>query len=149
MTNIESPRSLLTMVGTQLAVSDWLEVTRHKIDQFALATHDRHWIHVDEPAADALGTRSAHQYLVVSLLAPLVDQVLVVDNCELSVNYGLNRLRFPSAAPPESRIRLHSEIVAADEVGDDVVQVVVACTIECDQTDSPVCTADGVFRYYG
>lgn len=139
--------TLLTAAGTDLGVSRWLEVGQDRIDTFAAATEDRQWIHVDpeRAAAGPFGTTIAHGYLTLSLLPPLLADLIRIDGAGARLNYGLNRVRFPAPVPAGARIRATARIVSAEAVSGGV-QVVVQATIEREGADKPACVAEYIVR---
>jgi acyl dehydratase len=140
---------LRAAVGEQLGYSDWVEIEQKRIDQFADATGDHQWIHVDpERAKDGpFGTTIAHGYLTLSLLPLFGPQLIKVDGMKMGVNYGTNKVRFPAPVPVGSRLRATAKITGVDDVPGGV-QVSVAFTVERDGGDKPVCVAESVSRYY-
>ncbi|WP_330280223.1 MaoC family dehydratase [Streptomyces sp. NBC_00569] len=140
---------LRAAVGEQLGFSDWVEIEQKRIDQFADATGDHQWIHVDpERAKDGpFGTTIAHGYLTLSLLPLFGPQLIKVDGMKMGVNYGTNKVRFPAPVPVGSRLRATAKITGVDDVPGGV-QVSVAFTVERDGGDKPVCVAESVSRYY-
>ncbi len=146
---VKTPRDLLEMVGTDLGSSSWIEVTQNDIDLFAEATRDHQWIHTDvERAAHGpFGTTIAHGYLTLALVIPLWSELLVVEGVGMSVNYGLNKLRFPAPVPSGSRVRLSARIADVSDVTGGV-QVVVDMTMEIEAAEKPACVAQAVYRFY-
>ncbi|MFE5027286.1 MaoC family dehydratase [Streptomyces sp. NPDC056656] len=140
---------LRAAVGEQLGYSDWAEIEQKRIDQFADATGDHQWIHVDpERAKDGpFGTTIAHGYLTLSLLPLFGPQLIQVDGMKMGVNYGTNKVRFPAPVPVGSRLRATAKITGVDDVPGGV-QVSVAFTVEREGGDKPVCVAESVSRYY-
>ncbi|WP_116449455.1 MaoC family dehydratase [Blastococcus litoris] len=139
------------LLGQELGSSEWFEVTQEHVNQFAEATGDHQWIHVDVERAKAespFGGPIAHGYLTLSLLAPLSSQVLVVTDTVMGVNYGLNKVRFPSPVPVGSRVRLTASLKNVEEITGGL-QLTLAATIEREGGDKPVCIAEPVYRYYG
>lgn len=136
-------------VGTELGCSDWIEIRQEQVNQFAEATGDRQWIHVDpeRAAAGPFGTTIAHGFFTLSLLPVMAAEVLTVDSVRMSVNYGLNKVRFPAPAPVGARVRGRVELVAVEEVPGGV-QVVCRTTVEREGGDKPVCVAESVARMY-
>lgn len=135
------------LIGTELGPGEWLEVTQQRIDAFAGATDDPQWIHTDpaRAAGGPFGRTVAHGFLTLSLCVPLLAGMLPVDGYRLTVNYGLNRVRFPAPLPSGSRIRARFTVLSVDEVaGGD--QAVVAATVECEGVEKPVCVAELVLR---
>jgi acyl dehydratase len=134
-------------VGTVLGPTDWVEIAQERIDAFAAATDDPQWIHTDpvRAAAGPFGTTIAHGYLTLALLPAWLGQVFEVDGVALTVNYGLNRVRFPAPVPVGSRLRARFEVVAVEEVAGGV-QLVTAATVEREGSEKPVCVAEAVYR---
>ncbi|MFE2675701.1 MaoC family dehydratase [Streptomyces hygroscopicus] len=145
-----SPDELLMAVDEELGPSDWLEIDQKRVDLFADATGDHQWIHVDaeKAAAGPFGTTIAHGYLTLSLLPSFTPQLLRVENVRMGINYGLNKVRFPSPVPVGSRLRAAGRIVEVTEVKDGV-QMTLAVTVEREGGDKPVCVAESVVRFYG
>lgn len=148
-TCFENPADLLNAVGKHLGFSDWEVVDQQRIDQFANATGDHQWIHVDpEKAADGpFGKTIAHGYLTLSMANLFLPQVMQVDNTSMGVNYGCEKVRFPSPVPVGSRIRGGGEVMSAEEVKGGI-QVVVRMTIEIEGADRPACVVDTISRFF-
>jgi acyl dehydratase len=151
ITSLEELRSL---TGQEAAVSDWFEVTQDIIDRFADATGDHQWIHVDVERAKAespYGTTIAHGFLTLSLLSQLMPQTVEIKlPIKMGVNYGLNKVRFPSAVPAGSKIRARAvlqslEEIAAKEIG---WQLVWNITVEREGGNKPCLVAEWLVRYY-
>jgi acyl dehydratase len=143
-------RTLASRVGEALAVSGWLEVTQERINQFADATGDHQWIHVDPVRATAeLPSKStiAHGFLTLSLLSALIRESIRFTGLRMAINYGLNRVRFVSPVPSGSRIRARITLQAVDAVSGGV-QVTWLATIEKEGGDKPAGVAEWVVRYY-
>jgi acyl dehydratase len=139
------------LVGQELGTSDWFEVTQDRVDTFADATGDHQWIHVDVERAKAespFGGPIAHGYLTLSLLVPLLAQVLVVSDTPMAVNYGLNKVRFPSPVPVGSRVRLTATLKEVEQVAGGL-QLTLSAVIEREGSEKPACIAEPVYRYYG
>jgi acyl dehydratase len=147
---IDDVRSLQERIGQEVATSDWLEVTQARIDEFAEATSDRQWIHVDPERAageSPFKTTIAHGFLTLSLLAPLLADAIRIAGLRMSINYGLNRVRFVSPVPGGSRVRARFTVLAVEDVRESV-QVTWQATIEREGGDKPVCAAEWIVRYY-
>ncbi|TFV81220.1 MaoC family dehydratase [Blastococcus sp. CT_GayMR16] len=139
------------LIGTELGTSDWYEVGQQHVNLFAEATGDHQWIHVDVERAKAespFGGPIAHGYLTLSLLVPLFAQVLSVTDTVMGINYGLNKVRFPSPVPVGSKVRLTATLTGVEEVAGGL-QLTFAAVIEREGGDKPVCIAEPVYRYYG
>jgi acyl dehydratase len=148
-TVFESPKDLAKAVGQQLGHSDWLEITQERIDQFAEATGDHQWIHVDPERAKQgpFGATIAHGYLTQSLVNLFLPQIVEVRGISMGVNYGADRLRFPAPVPVGSRIRGSAELLEVEEIKG-TVQTKVRVTVEIEGSDRPACVIDTISRYY-
>jgi len=135
--------------GSHLGYSEWHEITQDNVDRFADATDDYQWIHVDvEQAKDGpFGQTIAQGYLVLSLAAPLLAEVLDVEATKLIINYGLNRVRFPTPVPVGSRIRLGVFLKEVQDVPGGV-QAVIDATFELEDATKPACVAEILIREY-
>ena len=136
-------------VGRKVGPTEWQRMTQETVTRFADLTGDHNFIHVDpeRARATAFGGTIAHGYLTLSLLGPISQQLLVVDDAAMSINYGLNKVRFPAPLPVGAEFRGHGEIVevAALEKG---VQVMATFSIEVKGAPKPALVAECVFRYY-
>jgi len=132
-------------VGTHLGYSDWHTVTQEQIDKFAEATGDHQWIHVDTEKAKAgpFGTTIAHGYLTLSLLPKLVQQVYRVDGLKMGINYGCDKVRFPSPVPVGSRLRAGVELLELTHTPAGT-RVKVKVTVEREGGDKPACVAESL-----
>ena len=136
--------------GQELGTSDWLEVTQERVNTFADATGDHQWIHVDVERAKAespFGGPIAHGYLTLSLLVPLVSQTYTITDAKMGVNYGLNKVRFPSPVPVGAKVRLTATLKNVEEVAGGL-QLTLSAVIEREGGDKPVCIAEWVTRAY-
>src|SRR3954468_23702581 len=143
-------RTLGNRVGQEIAVSEWLEVTQARIDQFADTTGDHQWIHVDPARAAAelpSKTTIAHGFLTLSLLSTLIRESITFTGLRMAINYGLNRVRFVSPVPSGSRIRALITLQAVDAVSDGF-QVTWQVTIEREGGEKPAAVAEWLVRYY-
>jgi acyl dehydratase len=150
MTNITLDLDdLRAKLGSHLGYSSWHTVTQEEINLFADATHDHQWIHVDPERAQAgpFGTTIAHGYLTLSLGPYLMREILAVAGPRFAVNYGLNRVRFPSPVPAGSKLRCGATLESMDDF-DGGCQVAVKLTFEVEGAAKPSCVAEYVFRYY-
>lgn len=135
-------------VGEHLGYSPWHIVDQHQIDLFARATGDHQWIHVDPERAGAgpFGTTIAHGYLTLSLVPGFVATVYRIDGLAMTINYGSDKVRFPSAVPVDSRIRAGVELIAVERY-DTHAQAHLRVTVERDGNPKPVCVAETVSRF--
>ena len=136
-------------VGTRLGETEWLEITQEQVNQFADATGDHQWIHVDVERAKAgpFGGPIAHGYLTLSLGPMLSPQIFGVSGISMGVNYGCGKVRFPSPVPVGSKLRLGAELTNVEDIPGGA-QVSMTFTYEVEGAPKPSCVANVVFRYY-
>jgi acyl dehydratase len=148
-TKIDGIAGLKEQIGQHLGYSDWHEVTQEQVNLFAEATGDHQWIHVDVERAKAgpFGGPIAHGYLTLSLTPTLLEQVIQVSGISMGINYGLNRLRFPSPVPVGSKVRAGAKLAGVEDV-EGGVQVTLEVTYEVEGATKPACVAEVLFRYY-
>ncbi|MEV0381306.1 MaoC family dehydratase [Nonomuraea sp. NPDC050643] len=149
-TTVHGLAELKALAGQDLGHSSWLEITQDRVNLFAEATDDHQWIHTDaEKAKDGpFGGTIAHGYLTVALLIPLFTEVLTIEGVAMSINYGLDKLRFPSPVKVGARIRLAATVVSVEDVPGDGVHLVVDLTVEIDGVAKPACVARALYRHY-
>ena len=140
---------LLALAGQEVAVSDWVVVSQARIQQFADATGDHQWIHLDEERARSgpFGGTIAHGFLTLSLVPAFFDASIAIGDLRMGVNYGLNKVRFTAPVPAGSRVRgrlrlRHTEAIAGGE------QALWDVTVEREGGDKPACVAEMLVRYY-
>ena len=149
-TTVDSPTALLDLAGADLGVTDWVTVTQDQVGEFAEATGDRQWIHIDVERATAespFGGPIAHGYLTLSLVNLFLPQLLEVQGVSMGVNVGLDKVRFPSPVPVGSRLRGRGQILEVVEARGGV-QATVRVTVEVEGSDKPACVADTVSRFF-
>jgi len=141
--------SLQALVGQHLATSPWVTIDQRRIDLFAEATGDHQWIHVDpvRAAAGPYGTTIAHGFLTLSLLPELNARAMQIDDVKMSVNYGLNKVRFTAPVPAGSRLRGQIRLKAWEAIAGGA-QLTTEITIEREGGDKPVCIAEAVSRRF-
>jgi len=149
-TAVHGIEELKALTGKDLGHTDWLQIDQGRVNTFADATDDHQWIHVDaERAAEGpFGGTIAHGYLTLALLIPLMTQLLDVQGVRMSINYGLDKVRFPAPVPVGAKIRLNGKVAEADEVKGNGVQITIDFTVEIEGSDKPACVARGVYRHY-
>lgn len=147
---IESLSALPALVGQEVAVSPWIEITQQQIDLFAQATGDHQWIHVDAEKAKAgpFGATIAHGFLTLSLLPKFFETAFDLRGTRMGINYGLNKVRFTSPVPVGSRLRGRMTLLSCDPVDNGGVQMVWSTIVEREGADRPVCVAESVARRY-
>jgi acyl dehydratase len=138
------------LAGADLGASGWLEISQDRVNRFADATGDHQWIHVDvaRAAAGPFGGTIAHGYLTLALVIPLWSEMLRVDGVGMALNYGLNRLRFPSPVPVGAKIRLRARVISVEDVSGGGVQLTAKFTVEKQHGDKPAAVAEVLYRYY-
>jgi acyl dehydratase len=148
---IETPRSLKDFVGREIATTDWFTVTQERIRQFAEVTEDRQWIHVDRERAQKespFGTTVAHGFLTLSLLSHFMKEAIQVrGGVRMGINYGLNKIRFPSPVRADSQIRARVSVHAVKELPD-AIEAIYWISIEGRDSEKPHCVAEWIVRYY-
>ena len=136
--------------GDEVAYSNWFQITQTHIDAFADATNDHEWIHVDTERAQAgpLGTTIAHGYLTLSLIGGLLRETMRIDGAAFGINYGLNRVRFPTPVSSGAKVRLALVIVEATPRDPRSTLVRYAATIELADSEGPACVAETMVLYH-
>ncbi len=149
MRTFERLTDLQALVGQRVASSDWISVGQDRIDQFARATGDHQWIHVDpvRAAAGPFGATIAHGFLTLSLLPEMSAAAMEVLDTRMGVNYGLNRVRFPAPVPSGSRLRGHFKLLSYEPL-DGGAQLTMEVTMEREGSHKPVCVAESVARRF-
>jgi acyl dehydratase len=148
MATFQSAAELKAAVGKHLGHSDWLRIDQKRIDQFAEATGDHQWIHVDPERAKTgpFGATIAHGYLTLSITNNFLPQLVQVPTAKLGINYGANKLRFPAPVKVGSRVRCGAELLEASDVPGGV-QVIVRIAVEIEGSDKPGCVVESITRY--
>jgi acyl dehydratase len=148
---VDTPQSLKAFVGQELGVSEWLPIGQERIAQFADATGDHQWIHLDRERAareSPYGTTIAHGFLTLSLISSMMaSTVHIRRGIRLAVNYGLNRVRFPAPVRCDSKVRARLTLLEVKELPD-CVEAVFSVTAEAEGTQKPACVAEWIVRYY-
>ena len=140
---------LPTLVGRTFGPSSWREITQAEVTAYAELSGDRNPVHLDPvfAATTPFGGTIAHGYLTLSLVVPMMAEVFEVTEFGVGINYGLDRLRFPAPVPVGSRVRVHGEVLAVDEVAGGY-QIAPRVTFDIEGGAKPACVADMVLRYY-
>ena len=146
---INGVEGLKSAVGEHLGYSEYMEITQERVNQFADATGDHQWIHVDVERAKTgpFGGPIAHGYLTLSLGPALYPTVVRIDGFSMGVNYGANKVRFPSPVPVGARLRLGVKLLQVEEIAGGV-QTTMEFTFECEGAPKPSCVAEIIFRSY-
>ena len=145
-----SAAAVLQAVGQDLGTTDWLSISQERIQTFADATGDHQWIHVDPERArpGPFGTTIAHGYLTLSLANLFLPQLVQYEGLKMGVNYGCDKVRFPAPVPVGSHVRGHGQVMAAEPVAGDGVQVTVRITVQIEGSDKPGCVVDTISRLF-
>ena len=148
-TVFNTPAELKTAVGRPLGHSEWLEVTQERINQFADATGDHQWIHIDPERAKhgPFGACIAHGYLTLSLVNIFLPHIVDVRGIRMGVNYGVDKVRFPAPVRVGARIRGGAELIKVEDVKGGV-QATIRVTVDIEGSDRPACVVDTISRYY-
>jgi acyl dehydratase len=150
MREIASLEELKTLLGQEVAVSDWIEITQDRVNIFADATGDHQWIHLDVERArkeSPYGGTIAHGFLSLSLLPMLVETSITMVGSKMCINYGLNKVRFPAPVPVGSKVRGRLVLQGVEDIPGGA-QLTWQVTIEREGGDKPVCVAESLMRQY-
>ncbi len=144
-----TPAELKNAVGKHLGSSDWLEITQARINQFADATGDHQWIHVDPERAKTgpFGACIAHGYLTLSLVNMFLPQIVQVQGIKMGVNYGADKVRFPAPVLVGARVRGSGELIHVEDVKGGAVQATIRVTVEIEGKERPACVVDTISRF--
>lgn len=150
MRTFQTLDELAPLVGQDVAVSDWIEITQEQVDLFAKATGDHQWIHVDPERARSgpFGGPIAHGFLTLSLLPKFFETSVHVVASRMGVNYGLNRVRFMAPVPVGSRLRAHMRLLSCEAVENAGYQMTWQVTVMREGSERPVCVAESIARRY-
>jgi len=150
MRTFQKLSELAALAGQDIATSDWITITQEQVNQFAQATGDHQWIHVDVERAKKgpFGAPIAHGFLTLSLLPMFVESSVEVLDTRMGVNYGLNRVRFTAPVPVGSRLRAHVKLLECQPVAENGFQMTWGVTVEREGSDKPVCVAESLTRRY-
>ena len=137
-------------VGKHLGYSDWVEITQERVNQFADATGDHQWIHVDIERANAgpFGAPIAHGNLTLSMASMFLPTIVRYEGWNMAVNYGVDKVRFPSPVKVGSRIRAGAELIEVSDVAGGGIQTKTLITIEVEGQEKPCCVIESLARWY-
>jgi len=146
----DSAAAVLAAPGTDLGCTDWMLLDQARVDGFAEVTGDHQWIHVDpvRAASGPFGGTIAHGYLTLSLANLFLPRLIIYERVKMGVNYGCDKVRFPAPVKVGSRIRGRGEVVSAEPVKGDGVQVIVRVTVEIEGSERPGCVVDTISRLF-
>lgn len=150
MRSIASIEELKSLIGQEVAVTDWFDISQERVNLFAEATGDHQWIHLDAERCrkeSPYGSTIAHGFLTLSLLPMVMQSAISMPESKMSVNYGLNKVRFPAPVPVGSRVRGRLFLQDVEDI-DGGVQISWKVTLEREDGDKPVCVAESIARRY-
>jgi acyl dehydratase len=150
MKTFQTLSELSALVGQEVAVSDWITITQEQVNQFAQATGDHQWIHVDVEKAKAgpFGAPIAHGFLTLSLIPKFFESSMTIVETRMGVNYGLNKVRFTAPVPVGSRLRARMTLLKSDLIDNQGAQMTWSVAVEREGQDKPVCVAESLARHY-
>jgi len=150
MITVNGLDELKALAGRDLGHSSWLEVTQERVNTFADATGDHQWINVvvERASTGPFGGPIEHGYLTLSLVIPLFGEILSVRGVRMGINYGLDKVRFPSPVRVGSKVRLAATVVSVEEVAGNGVQTTLDFIVQIDGSDKPACVARPIYRHY-
>ena len=150
MKTFKTLAEMAALVGQEVAVSDWITITQEQVNQFAEATGDHQWIHVDVERAKKgpFGGPIAHGFLTLSLIPMFFTSSFEIVQSRMGVNYGLNKVRFMAPVPVGSRLRARMKLLQCEPIGKEGLQMVWEVAVQREGSDKPVCVAESIVRRY-
>lgn len=140
-----------SMIGKELPVGDWYTINQQMINDFANATLDKQWIHIDEKRAkkeSPFKSTIAHGFMSVAMISKLLEESFSIKSIKMGLNYGLNKVRFPNAVPVNSKLRMISVVKEIDEIANNGIKVTFLCTIEIKGQVKPACVAEFIAAFF-
>jgi acyl dehydratase len=140
-----------TMVGKELPTGNWYVITQEMINDFANATLDKQWIHTDAKRAakeSPFKATIAHGFMSVAMISKLLEEAFAIKSLKMGLNYGLNKVRFPNAVPVNSHVRMHSSVIAIEDLPNNGVKVTFSCSIEIKGQEKPACVAEFLAAFF-
>ena len=150
MRDIASLEEMRALVGTEVAVSEWVAITQERVNQFAVATNDHQWIHVDVERAtreSPFGATIAHGFLTLSLVPAMLESALRMVDMKMGLNYGLNKVRFPAPVPVGSRLRARMTLQSVEDI-EGGAQMAWHVVVQAEGSERPACVAEFLVRMY-
>jgi len=133
------------MIGKQLQLGEWYTISQQMINDFANATLDKQWIHVDEERAakeSPFKSTVAHGFMSVAMISRMLEEMFIVKSVKMGLNYGLNKVRFPSPVPVNSELRMHTSVKDIEDINNNGIKITFSCTIEIKGQEKPACVAE-------
>lgn len=140
-----------TLLGKELPTGNWYTVTQEMITDFANATLDKQWIHVDEERAgkeSPFKSTIAHGFMSVAMISKLLEDVFVIKSLKMGLNYGLNKVRFPNPVPVNTKLRMHVTVTKIEDLDNNGIKVAFSCVIEIENQEKPACVAEFLAALY-
>lgn len=140
-----------TYLGKELPKTEWYVITQRMINDFANATLDKQWIHIDEKRAEKespFKSTIAHGFMSVAMLSKLLESLFTINSLKMGLNYGLNKVRFPNPVPVNSKLRLHASIKEIEDIANNGVKVTFTCVIEIKGVSKPACVAEFIAAFF-
>lgn len=141
----ENIEDFLSMKGKELPKGEWYTITQQMINDFANATLDKQWIHVDEKRAakeSPFKSTVAHGFMSVAMISRMLEEKFAIKSVKMGLNYGLNKVRFPNPVPVNSELRMTSEVKDIEALGENGIKITFSCTIEIKGQEKPACVAE-------
>ncbi|WP_445747307.1 MaoC family dehydratase [Polaribacter sp.] len=141
----ENLSAFKSMLDKNLPTGNWYTITQEMINDFANATLDKQWIHVDEERAkneSPFKSTVAHGFMSVSMISKLLEEIFVIKSLKMGLNYGLNKVRFPNPVPVNSELRMHASVKEIEDLGTNGIKITFLCTIEIKGQEKPACVAE-------
>ncbi|WP_397446750.1 MaoC family dehydratase [Polaribacter sp. R77954] len=133
------------MIGKELPVGNWYTITQQMINDFANATLDKQWIHIDEKRAEKespFKSTVAHGFMSVAMISRMLEEAFIIKSVKMGLNYGLNTVRFPNPVPVNSKLRMHTIVKDIDDMPNNGIKITFLCTIEIKGQEKPACVAE-------
>lgn len=140
-----------SMIGKELSIGKWYAITQQMINDFANATLDKQWIHVDEKRAaeeSPFKKTVAHGFMSVAMISKLLEEAFSIKSVKMGLNYGLNKVRFPNPVPVDSELRMHTVVKEIEDLANNGIKVTFLCTIEIKGQEKPACVAEFLAALY-
>lgn len=140
-----------TLLGKELPTGNWYTVTQEMITDFANATLDKQWIHVDKERAgreSPFKSTIAHGFMSVAMISKLLEDVFVIKSLKMGLNYGLNKVRFPNPVPVNSKLRMRATVIKIEDLDNNGIKVAFSCVIEIENQEKPACVAEFLAALY-
>ncbi|WP_439133022.1 MaoC family dehydratase [Polaribacter sp.] len=139
------------MIGKELPIGNWYTITQQMINDFANATLDKQWIHIDEERAakeSPFKKTVAHGFMSVAMISRMLEEAFEIKSVQMGLNYGLNKVRFPNPVLVNSELRMHTTVKAIETIANNGIKITFLCTIEIKGQEKPACVAEFLAALY-